>query len=75
MAVREDIRRRGLGAELIEMAESEAVHRGCKHAFVDTMDYQAPNFFYIKLGYCVVCQLDYWDSHGHSKFHLRKRLP
>lgn len=74
MAVRSELRRQGVGAKLMALAEAEAVQRGCKHAFVDTMEYQAPNF-YLRLGYKVVGQLENWDSHGHTKFYLTKDLP
>jgi GNAT superfamily N-acetyltransferase len=73
MAVREDLRGQGIGTELMAIAEAEAWKRGCKHAYVDTMDYQAPNF-YLRLGYRVAGHLENWDSQGHSKFYLVKQL-
>lgn len=74
MAVREDLRDQGIGTELMKLAEAEAIQRGCKHAYVDTMEYQAPSF-YQRIGYSLVGQLDNWDSHGHTKFFLTKDLP
>ena len=37
------------------------------------MDYQAPDF-YESLGYTITGRLDDWDSHGHAKLFLVKRL-
>jgi len=54
-------------------AEEEAITRGCKYGFVDTMDYQSPAF-YQKLGYEIVGTIPDWDSHGHAKCFLTKGL-
>ncbi len=40
----------GLGRQLVEMAEAEAIRRGCKGAYLFTVQFQAPGF-YQKLGY------------------------
>ncbi|NNE00205.1 MAG: GNAT family N-acetyltransferase, partial [Pirellulaceae bacterium] len=45
MSVHEDHRGRGLGTAMLVCAETEAVRRGCRYAYVDTMDYQAPEFY------------------------------
>jgi hypothetical protein len=37
------------------------------------MDYQAPDFYQC-LGYTIAGRLDDWDSHGHAKLFLVKRL-
>ena len=73
MAVAESSRRRGVGRQLVELAEQEARARQCKYAYVDTFDYQAPEF-YRKLGYQLVGSLENWDSHGHTKCFFTKRL-
>lgn len=73
MAVAESARGRGIGRRLLERAEQEAMGRGCRYVFLDTMSYQAPGF-YRKLGYQQAGQIDDWDSHGHSKFFFTKRL-
>jgi ribosomal protein S18 acetylase RimI-like enzyme len=73
MSVRADLRRRGVGSELMRMAEEEGVRRGCKYAFLDTMSYQAPDF-YRKRGYRVAGEIADWDSHGHTKFWFTKAL-
>ncbi len=73
VAVCESARRKGLGRQIMAAAEAEARSRGCKYAFLDTMDYQAP-VFYQKVGYRVAGTLDNWDSHGHRKYFLVKDL-
>jgi GNAT superfamily N-acetyltransferase len=69
VSVREDLRRQGAGTKLMRLAEIEARRRGCKYVYVDTMSYQAPEF-YEKLGYETVGRIPDWDSHGHCKFHF-----
>lgn len=73
MAVRDDHRRQGLGALMLNAAEVEARRRGCRYGFLDTMDYQAPEF-YRKCGYDVVGSIADWDSHNHTKFYFTKEL-
>ena len=73
MAVDPDHRRNGLGTDLVHRAEELAVQQGCRHAFVDTMSYQAPGF-YERLGYRVAGQIPDWDSHGHDKLYFTKDL-
>jgi GNAT superfamily N-acetyltransferase len=73
MSVDSSWRRRGLGTEMMKLAEAEAVVRKCRYAFVDTMDYQAPAF-YKHIGYTIVGRIDDWDSHGHAKLFLTKQI-
>lgn len=73
MAVRADLRGHGFGRELMARAETEALRRNCKYAFLDTMSYQAPGF-YERLGYGVAGRIDDWDSHGHAKIFMTKTL-
>jgi GNAT superfamily N-acetyltransferase len=73
MATAQAHRGKGIGRALLEKAEAIAVQRGCRYAFVDTMDYQAPTF-YQAAGYQIAGQIDDWDSHGHSKFFFTKPL-
>ena len=54
--VSEDLRGRGIGSQLLQAAESEAMKRGAKYVFVDTFSFQAPEF-YRKHGYEEVFQL------------------
>ena len=73
MATRKDLRGQGIGTMLVRQAERVGIGRGCKYSFVDTMQFQAPEF-YEKLGYHIVGRLEDWDSHGHAKLFLTKQL-
>lgn len=46
----DSMRGQGYGSRLIRLAEEEAILRGCHHAHLDTMSFQAQPF-YEKLGY------------------------
>ncbi len=70
--VHEDHRKKGIGSRLLREAEKEAVRRGCHHVHLDTMSWQAPDF-YKKHGYEVIGVLpDIPD--GNQKFLLMKAL-
>jgi GNAT superfamily N-acetyltransferase len=73
MAVAPEHRSKGIGTALLEEAESVAIARGCTQAYVDTMEYQASRF-YLAHGFTIVGEIADWDSHGHRKLHLTKRL-
>lgn len=73
IAVRPENRSQGIGAALLAEAERQAVARGCEHAYVETMEYQAPRF-YLGHGYRVVGEIPNWDSQGHRKYFLTKNL-
>lgn len=70
--VDENHRRQGLGSQLLETAESEAIKRGCHSVHVDTMSWQAPDF-YKKHGYETISELNDIPS-GNKKCHLIKKL-
>ncbi|RYD85617.1 MAG: N-acetyltransferase [Verrucomicrobiaceae bacterium] len=73
MAVSPDHRRQGVGRKLVGEAESMAAQRGCQYSYIDTMSFQAPDF-YFSLGYEESGRLRNWDSHGHDKIFLTKTL-
>jgi GNAT superfamily N-acetyltransferase len=73
MSVFVPFRSQGIGSELLRVAEGEAAHRGCRYAYVDTMEYQAPQF-YRRQGYQAAGELKDWDSHGHTKYLFTKLL-
>ena len=68
--VTEDARGLGHGRALLERAEQLAREAGCRHARLDTFDFEARGF-YEKLGYSVYGELVGFPG-GHSQFHLRK---
>jgi GNAT superfamily N-acetyltransferase len=70
--VREDTRGQGLGSQLLQAAEAEALRRGCRHVHVDTHDFQAPDF-YQRHGYTVWGVLEDLPP-GHRRFSLQKSL-
>jgi GNAT superfamily N-acetyltransferase len=55
--VEAQLRGRGVGRELMHLAEEEAKRRGCRYARVNTTQFQAPGF-YPRLGYTLYGQLD-----------------
>ena len=70
--VAEKHRKRGVGTRLLQEAEREAVRRGCHHVHLDTMSWQAPEF-YQKHGYAVLGILPDIPS-GNQKYLLTKSL-
>ena len=62
----------GFGSKLLAAAEEEARRRGCHSVHVDTMSWQAPEF-YKKHGYKIISELDGIPL-GNKKFHLVKDL-
>jgi GNAT superfamily N-acetyltransferase len=69
----EGARRQGYGSRLLAAAEAEAVRRGCRHAHLDTMSFQALPF-YEKHGYRAWGELDDMPE-GFSRIFLSKPLP
>lgn len=73
MAVAPQFRAQGIGSALLAEAEAQAIRRGCAHAYVDTMEYQAPAF-YVRHGYTEAGGIADWDSQGHAKYFFTKQL-
>jgi GNAT superfamily N-acetyltransferase len=70
--VEEGKRGKGLGTKLMDMAEREAMGRGCGNACLSSFSFQAPEF-YRRRGYEVFGELgDY--PRGETMYFLRKRL-
>ena len=70
--VHTDHRGKGIGSQLLAEAEAEAVHRGCHHVHLDTMSWQAPEF-YEKHGYTLIGSLPDIPNE-HQKHLLMKAL-
>ena len=70
--VHEDHRGKGIGSKLLTEAENEAKARGCHHVHLDTMSWQAPEF-YKKHGYTVIGILPDIPT-GNQKYLLMKEL-
>ena len=71
--VRDDFRGQGLGRRLMQAAEEEARRRGCGRAILETLDFQAPEF-YAKLGYRVTDELEGFPRVETRLLRLRKSL-
>jgi GNAT superfamily N-acetyltransferase len=71
--VREDLRGQGLGRRLMAAAEREARRRGCERAILETLDFQAPEF-YAKLGYRVTDELEGYPHAATRLLRLTKPL-
>ena len=68
--VNENFRKKGIGSKLLKSAEEEACKRGCHSVHVDTMSWQAPEF-YKKHGYKIISELNDIPA-GYKKYHLIK---
>jgi 8-oxo-dGTP pyrophosphatase MutT (NUDIX family)/GNAT superfamily N-acetyltransferase len=69
--VHAELRRRGIGRELLARAERRAAELGCHSVQLDTFSFQAPEF-YRRLGYELYGALDYPPHH--RRFFLSKPL-
>ena len=70
--VADDLRGSGWGSRLLADAEREAIARGCPRAYLETNDYQAPDF-YLARGYAVVGRIPAF-ANGHDRIYLTKHL-
>lgn len=68
--IRADLRRAGLGRNLMAVAEAEAKRRGCRGAQVDTLSFQGLEF-YQRLGFRVAGRVDDFPP-GHARYFLTK---
>ena len=65
-------RGQGLGTQLLQAAEQEALRRGCRQVVLMTFSFQAPSF-YERHGFEVLATVDN-HPHGHQNLLMRKRL-
>lgn len=66
------IRQQGFGRQLLQAAEAEALARGCIGVYVDTLSFQAPEF-YLKYGYEIWGKLTDFPP-GHERIFYQKHL-
>ena len=72
LSVPEQARGSGMGTKLMLMAEDLAREKACIGVWLDTFDFQAPEF-YRKLGYSELGQIADYPP-GHKRFFFQKRL-
>jgi GNAT superfamily N-acetyltransferase len=72
LIVPQSARGSGIGREVMLIAEAEAITRGCRHAWLNTYEFQARGF-YEKLGYTCFGQLQDFPP-GYARFFMSKRL-
>lgn len=70
--VPEPLRGQGHGKALLALAEEEAIRRGCPRVFLETLSFQAPDF-YEKLGYVVASRIAGFPIGG-TRFAFTKQL-
>jgi GNAT superfamily N-acetyltransferase len=71
--VPEEERGKDVGSRLISEVEARAREKGCVGVWLDTLSFQAPDF-YLKLGYEAFGVLDDYPK-GAKRFFMRKLLP
>ena len=72
LVVPESLRGLGVGTKLMQLAEREAMARGCHGAWLDTFEFQA-RAFYERIGYVCFGELPNYPS-GFSRFFMKKEL-
>ncbi|WP_027925147.1 GNAT family N-acetyltransferase [Pseudomonas sp. URMO17WK12:I12] len=72
LSVPEQARGQGLGSKLMQMAEDLAQEKECVGIWLDTFDFQAPEF-YKRLGYSELGQIADYPP-GHKRHFFQKRL-
>jgi len=66
------LRGRGVGTDIMQLAEREAAQRGCHGAWLDTFEFQARGF-YERLGYECFGELPNYPK-GYARFFMKKAL-
>lgn len=72
MWLRDDLRGKGYGGELLLKAEAEARQRGADFSYLDTFSFQAPGF-YKKFGYEIFGELNEFPP-GYQRYFMKKTL-
>lgn len=66
------LRGQGVGAAIMQLAEREALARGCHGAWLDTFEFQG-RAFYERIGYVCFGELPNYPQ-GFSRFFMKKEL-
>lgn len=69
--VQENLRGQGIGSNILNWAKKEARERKCKYSFVNTYQFQAPNF-YKKHGYEEVFALKEYPYTGERYYYTKE---
>lgn len=72
LVVPESSRGQGIGTRLMQLAESEAVARGCHSGWLDTFEFQARGF-YERMGYVCFGELPDYPKEF-SRFFMKKKF-
>lgn len=72
LSVPEQARGQGVGSRLMQMAETLALQKNCVGMYLDTFEFQAPEF-YKKMGFNEFGHMDEYPP-GHKRFFFQKRL-
>lgn len=72
LVVPASLRGQGVGSEMMQLAEQEAIRRGCHGAWLDTFEFQARGF-YERIGYECFGDLPNYPK-GFSRFFMKKML-
>jgi GNAT superfamily N-acetyltransferase len=72
LVVPTSLRSQGIGTQLMQLAEREAITRACHSAWLDTFEFQA-RAFYERLGYTCFGELPNYPV-GFSRFFMKKEL-
>ena len=69
---RKDTRNQGYATLLMQSIENEAKEKGCKNSYLNTISFQAPEF-YKKLGYKKFAELENFHQE-YNKLFFRKKI-
>ncbi|MCX8126382.1 MAG: GNAT family N-acetyltransferase [Dehalococcoidia bacterium] len=77
VAVKRDLRKRGIGRALIDFVEGEVRRMGGRMLLIETSStepYQAARQMYLKMGYTIVAEIGDFYKKGDAKIVFQKKL-
>jgi GNAT superfamily N-acetyltransferase len=72
LVVPASLRGHGIGTQVMDLAEAEAITRGCRASWLDTFEFQARGF-YERRGYTCFGELKNYPP-GYSRFFMKKEF-